>query len=314
MSMKKSIITLLFLTFITVGFAQQLPHYSQYLLNLYTLNPAVGGSVNHFDAKSNNRYQWVGITDAPRTYLFSLHGPLKNQKMGVGGLVYTDIAGAFRRTGINLSYAYHVRLTDGLKLSAGLSAGIQQHALDFSKTISYQSNDPSIDANIASVIVPDLGVGLYLYSDKLFFSVSAPQVIPFKIQYFEDFEDTKSKLANHFYVAGGYKIPLGESFAIQPAAMLKYVSPAPLQVEGTLRAIYRDQIWLGGSYRTDFANGSDAIALMAGYTFQENLTLGYSYDLTTSGLQNYTTGTHELMIGIRFQNRISKAVSKAKIE
>ncbi|MBL4652822.1 MAG: type IX secretion system membrane protein PorP/SprF [Flavobacteriales bacterium] len=312
--MKKTIILLSLLVLGVGAFAQQLPHYSQYLLNLYTLNPAVDGSENHFDARSNNRYQWIGITDAPRTYLFTLQGPLKNEKMGVGGMVYTDIVGAFRRTGINFSYAYHVRLTETLKLSLGIAAGLQQHALDFSKTIFNQSGDPSVDANIAAVLLPDLGAGLYLYSDKLFFSVSAPQVYPFKIQYFEDYASTQSKLINHYYIAGGYKIAAGESFEIQPAAMLKYAAPTPLQIEGTLRAIYQDQIWAGGSYRTDFVNGSDAIALMAGFTFQENLTLGYSYDLITSGLKNYSSGTHELMIGIRFQNRVAQAPSKASID
>jgi len=312
--MKKTIILFSLLVLGVGAFAQQLPHYSQYLLNLYSLNPAVSGTEGHFDAKSNNRYQWVGITDAPRTYLFSLQGPLKNGKMGVGGLVYTDIAGAFRRTGINLSYAYHVQLTSSLKLSVGVCAGIQQHALDYSKSVFDQNGDPAVDNNIASVLLPDLGAGIYLFSDKLFFSISSPQVYPFKIQYFEDYVSTQSKLANHIYIAGGYKIPLGESFAIQPAAMFKYVSPTPLQVEGTLRAIYRDQVWLGGSYRTDFIHGSDAIALMAGYTFQDNLTLGYSYDLITSGLKNYSTGTHELMIGIRFQNRLAKTASQASIE
>ena len=313
MTMKKTIIILSLLALGVGAFAQQLPHYSQYLLNLYTLNPAVAGSENHFDARSNNRYQWIGITDAPRTYLFTLQGPLKNEKMGVGGMVYTDIVGAFRRTGINFSYAYHIRLNETLKLSVGINAGIQQHALDFSKTSFNQTGDPSVDANIAAVLLPDLGAGLYLYSDKLFFSVSAPQVYPFKIQYFEDYESTQSKLVNHMYIGAGYKIAVGESFEIQPATMLKYAAPTPLQIEGTLRAIYQDQMWVGGSYRTDFVNGSDAIALMAGFTFQDNLTLGYSYDLITSGLKNYSSGTHELMIGIRFQNRVSSPASKASI-
>jgi type IX secretion system PorP/SprF family membrane protein len=312
--MKRTIILFSLLVLGVGAFAQQLPHYSQYLLNLYTLNPAVGGSENHFDAKSLNRDQWVGMTDAPRTYTLSLNGPLKNNKMGVGGLIYNDIAGSFRRTGINFSYAYHIRLGETLKLSVGISAGIQQFATDFSKNIAYQSGDIAIDNNIASVILPDLGAGIYLYSDKLFFSVSAPQVLPMKIQYFEDYGATQSKLVNHMYIAGGYKLALGEVFAIQPAVLLKYVTPAPLQVEATLRAIYKDQIWLGGSYRTDFANGSDAIVLMAGYTFQQNLTLGYSYDMTTSGLKNYSAGTHEIMIGVRFQNRLAKSETKASIE
>lgn len=57
--------------------AQQLPQFTQYQLNDYVINPAVAGSRPYFEAKSNNRYQWEGITDAPRTFTLGINGPLK---------------------------------------------------------------------------------------------------------------------------------------------------------------------------------------------------------------------------------------------
>ena len=54
--------------------SQQLPIFSQYLLNDYAYNPAIAGSKDYYDVKSNHRYQWVGITDAPRTYTLSING------------------------------------------------------------------------------------------------------------------------------------------------------------------------------------------------------------------------------------------------
>ena len=147
--MKKQLV-LFALTALAFGlFAQQLPHYSQYLLNDYAINPAVGGSRNYFDAKLNNRNQWIGITDAPRTFVLSLHGPLNNPKMGVGGLVYADVTGPTRRTGITASYAYHLKLNETLKLSFGLSAGMIQYATDFSKITFNENNDPATSVNIA---------------------------------------------------------------------------------------------------------------------------------------------------------------------
>ena len=47
--------------------AQQLQQYTQYMLNDLAINPAVAGKDNFADMRSNNRYQWVGMTDAPRT-------------------------------------------------------------------------------------------------------------------------------------------------------------------------------------------------------------------------------------------------------
>src|SRR5687768_9595010 len=63
--------------------AQQHPHYSQYMLNDYVMNPAIGGRNPYFEAKSDNRYQWIGVTDAPRTYILSVNGPDKSRKIGM---------------------------------------------------------------------------------------------------------------------------------------------------------------------------------------------------------------------------------------
>ena len=84
-------------------FAQQLPHFSQYYLNDFLINPAIAGTRNYFEGISTHRYQWEGIVDAPRTYTLSVNGPIKSQKMGLGGYIFTDIAGPTRRTGFSLS-------------------------------------------------------------------------------------------------------------------------------------------------------------------------------------------------------------------
>ena len=124
----------LLLVFVASGvYAQQLPQYSQYMLNDFSMNPAIAGRNNFWEAKSNNRYQWVGITDAPRTYVLTLQGPFKNLKMGIGGSIFTDIVGPTRRTGGNLAYAYHIKLNSTYKLSFGVNAGVLQYSIDGSK-------------------------------------------------------------------------------------------------------------------------------------------------------------------------------------
>src|SRR5690554_2796669 len=84
--------------------AQQLPQYSQYILNDYVINPATAGVDDFYEAKTNFRSQWVGITEAPRTYILSVNGPLEHEKMGVGGYLFVDRTGPTQRTGFDLSY------------------------------------------------------------------------------------------------------------------------------------------------------------------------------------------------------------------
>ncbi len=277
--------------------AQQLPHYSNYMLNNYAMNPAVGGTNPYFEGVSNNRYQWIGITDAPRTYILTVNGPTKSLNVGLGGLLFTDIVGPTRRTGFYLSYAYHLKLTEKIKLSMGLSAGALQFMVDASKINLRDPSDNVISNGIQSKITPDFGAGLYAYSiDKKWYAgISVPQILQNRIRFDEVYSSALSKLATHFYATGGYTYHLNEKIKLEPSIMLKYVKPAPLQFDIGLRAVYRDKFWIGGAFRY-----LDAISAMVGYTLQQNLTFAYSYDFTTSNIRKYSTGTHEFVVGIKF--------------
>ncbi len=293
--MKKILVALAVVFGFTEAVAQQTPLYSQYLFNDYAINPAVGGSRPYYDVKSNHRYQWIGVTDSPRTYTLSMHGPNKTGKMGLGFLLYTDIVGPTRRTGIQFSYSYHLQLSDATKLSLGVSAGVQQFMIDASKITLRDPDDNVFSAGLQSALVPDAKFGAYLYHDKYFVSISLPQIIQNKLYFFEEQSTTGSQLEDHYYAAAGYKFDLSDDFQVEPSVMVKYVDPAPIQFDFMGRIIYRDAIWVGGAFRTD-----DAISTMIGYVYRQNLMFGYSYDITTTNLKNYSDGTHEIMIGVRF--------------
>jgi type IX secretion system PorP/SprF family membrane protein len=293
--------------------AQQLPLFSQYMLNDYFQNPAVAGSRPYFDAVSANRLQWIGITDAPRTYALSMHGPLKSMNMGVGGYLFTDVSGPTRRIGFSGSYAYHVKLQEKIKLSLALSAGIMQFAVDASKLTLENSGDYVFANGYQSKTVPDLGASFYLYgmpkdngTGNWWFGGYVPQIFPAKLKLFETPAPTGT-LATHFYVTGGYKLFLTDEFSAEPSLLVKIVSPVSPQVDLGARFFYKNKMWLGATYRT-----KDAIAAMVGYTYKDNLTIGYSYDITTSNLKNYSNGTHELMIGLRFKAPVTPEVPKTE--
>lgn len=289
--------------------AQQLPHYSQYMLNDYAMNPAIGGKNPYFEAKSDNRYQWIGITDAPRTYILSVHGPNKQRKVGMGGYLFTDIVGPTRRTGISFSYAYHMKLNDkGTKLSLGLSAGLLQFAIDGAKITLRDPADLVISNGYQSVIVPDLGFGAYFYSDKYYIGASVPQIYPAKLKFFDYTTGGLSRLETHFYFTGGYRFDLGEDFAIEPSTVVKFVKPVPVQYDLGARFIYKKKMWLGGAYRN-----LDAVSAMVGYLYEDYLTFGYSYDFSTTNIRNYSTGTHEILIGVRFRKQATSDSSTPKI-
>lgn len=300
-------ISVLFLC-VLLARAQQVPQYTQYLFNEFSVNPAVAGKYKWWDCKSNNRYQWSGITDAPRTYVLTMHGPFRNLKMGMGANLYTDIVGPTRRIGLNFSYAYHMKLNQTYKLSLGVGAGILQWAVDGSKLTLHDQGDAVMSQAYQSVIVPDFSAGLHLYSDRLFVSVSVPQMYEAKLKFFDYQTDVKSRLKAHLYSIVGYKFKLTDEFELEPSAMLKYVKPAPLKVDASLRCIYRDMVWLGASFRTQ-----DAVTGMVGYKYNNWLIIGYSYDFTITPLRQYTTGTHEIMFGVQFMAKGKKDASSPSL-
>lgn len=292
----KRILSILFVFGAVFTYGQQLPHYTQYLINDYVTNPAIGGTSPYFKAQSNHRFQWVGITDAPRTYIFSLHGPIVNDKMGVGGYVFTDFTGPTRRSGFQASYSYKVNITDDIKLSFGLAGGLLQFAVDGGKVNLEDINDLVLSTSLQSSLVLDMAAGLYLYEeDRWFFSISAPQLVGSKLQFFDTYTNTLSRLSNHYFAAGGYTFDISSDFQIQPSFLIKYISPVPIQVDANVRAIYQENVWVGLSYRSE-----DAIGAMLGYNFKERFMFGYSYDFPISNLRKQSTGSHELMVGFRF--------------
>lgn len=296
MTMKRLLyISTLVFGFSLVSQAQQIPQYSQYMLNDYILNPAMTGQHDYWEVKSNNRLHWIGITDAPRTFILSAHGPFRKYNMGMGGAVFADITGPTSRVGFYLSYAYHLKLSKSLKLGMGLSMGLLQYRIDGTKVTLYEDGDPVFPNQMMTVYSADATFGLNLKHKNFNFGISIPQIIGNNLKFLENQEETKSSLARHYMAMGGYTFRI-KDFGIMPNVLFKYVYPAPPQFDAGVKFDWRDQIWIGASYRHD-----DAVSFLGGFAYKDYLVVAYSYDMTTSNLKNYSDGTHEMMVGVRFR-------------
>jgi len=103
--------------------AQQKPHYTQYVLNEYILNPALTGIENYTDVKIGHRRQWAALKDAPVTTYFTSQGALDkkdcrttatsfqvngtNQVGNRKNVGWNGRAGINISNTVNLSYPYH---------------------------------------------------------------------------------------------------------------------------------------------------------------------------------------------------------------
>ena len=112
-------------------------------------------------------------------------------------------------------------------------------------------------------------------------------------------------LERHYFAMAGYKLKVGYNYVIEPSVLLKSASPAPTQVDFGVKATYQNKVWLGTNYRS---NGD--IGLLLGYSIGDRYLIGYSYDMVTSGMRDYTSGSHEFMLGIRFASLTEEEIMK----
>jgi type IX secretion system PorP/SprF family membrane protein len=310
--------------------AQQKPHYTQYILNQYIINPAITGIENYVDVKASHRRQWVGIQDAPLTTYFSIHGSLNKSSSktsptsfptpgenprgrsyweeyeapdphhGIGMQVVQDVTGPLSNLTAQATYAYHLPLNTNTTLSAGMGVGINRIGIDPNKL---NFGDVTVDpvvftSGILNKIRLDMSAGLYLYSADYFVGVSAQQIVPQPIDFSDGYIRPQSgKTVPHVFATAGYRALIGENFNLIPSIMVKYVNPVPVQVEANFKLQYRSLAWLGASYRH-----LDGFAGMLGFNIS-NVQVGYAYDYTTSRLNNFSKGTHEFLIGFLIGNK-----------
>ena len=277
--------------------AQQIPVYSQFFMNKYTQNPAFAGMDHVYDVTSNHRYQWVGIQDYPRTYTLSINGPTKDLKNGLGAFIYTDNVGPTRRTGAQASYAYHMNVTEDIEVSLSLSAGLIEWKIDGNQLTFNNPNEPASSGNVMRSLMPDAKFGFLFYNDKWHFGGAAPNLLQNKIK-FSDIQEPNAgnKLEDHYFIHGGYDFILPYDLVADPYILMRYVSNVPLQLEVGSTVTWKSMAWAGFSYR----NG-DALSMLLGYTYQDYISFGYSYDFTTSNLSTYSGGSHELLFRILFK-------------
>ena len=321
----KNIIQIIVVLFITnIINAQQLPQVSQYLRNQYMINPAAAGVYDFTDVTLAGRLQWSGLADAPKTSYLSASAPLseftakarsrynpglrnssgvaKNPEINTGKLkhavglqVVADQFGAFRSMNFAGTYAIHIPVSSQYNISFGTKVGIMNHAfLQDRAVVADVTSDntySSFVSNNGNVNILNVGAGLYFYSNELFVGVAADQLTKNMVSFGSGsgFYDPRM----HVNFTAGYKIGLGDDYSITPAALIKYMSPTNPIYEGSVQLEYKEWLWTAVSYRH-----KDAIIGMLGMNLSNRFKLGYSFDYSISDLKQYSSGGHELILGI----------------
>ncbi|MCX6311843.1 MAG: type IX secretion system membrane protein PorP/SprF [Bacteroidetes bacterium] len=297
--MKKKLFTSLALAICLAPFAihaQQDPMVSQYMFSSHFINPAYAGTHDFANITLLGRKQWVGFNGSPLTSFLSFDMPIETKNIGVGALLSIDRIGVTERTEAAGTFAYHLRLGEKAHLSFGLKGGVSYYRAKLTDLVVWDHNDQVFVNDINGKTLPVVGAGLYFYTERFYAGLSIPNVINFKPGTILNTTVNDAPLLERHYIGTiGYAIPAGKNLDIKPAILLKYVPNAPLQADLNLSFFFYKTLWVGAAYRT-----GDGLLGMFQYQATKNLRVGYSYDMAISKLQNYNSGSHEIMFAWDF--------------
>jgi len=150
---------------------------------------------------------------------------------------------------------------------------------------------------------PNIGAGVYWHSDNTYFGFSVPNFIQTKNKYNDNVKTIEVERINYYFIAG-HVFDLGPNLKFKPALLSKLVQGAPLQVDVSGNFLIVDRLVLGAAYRWDAA-----VSAMAGFQITDGLYLGYGYDLETTRLRNYNSGSHEIFLRYELFNNYNKIIS-----
>ncbi|MEP6931117.1 MAG: type IX secretion system membrane protein PorP/SprF, partial [Flavobacterium sp.] len=236
------------------------------------------------------RTQWVGMDGAPKTASLSVNTPI-NDKIGIGVSLVNDNIGISdeNNLAVDLSYGFKINT---VKLAFGIKTSLNLLSVDYSKLSIFDKTDQVFLNNIESQFSPNVGTGIYAYSDKFYAGLSVPQLLETKGYNTKSYAVVQKKA--HAYLIGGYVFDLDYNLKFKPAFMMKAVQGAPLQLDTSANFLYAEKFSAGISYRL-----SSSFSTLLGFQVSDKLFVGYSYDTEITKLSNYNSGSHEIFIGFK---------------
>ncbi|MBV2195560.1 MAG: type IX secretion system membrane protein PorP/SprF [Flavobacterium sp.] len=286
--MRKRILIFVLVLFSFVSNAQQDAQYTQYMYNTININPAYAGSRGVMSFFGMHRTQWVGLDGAPVTNAVSINSSIENSNLGYGVSFVNDRIGPTTENMISVDVSYTINTSENYKLSFGVKGSADLFNLDPSKLNPANQGDPMLQ-DFNNVFSPNIGAGVYFHSHKLYVGLSVPNLLENK-----RYNDNNVAVYNekmNTYLIGGYVFDLSPSIKFKPAFLGKVVQGAPLQVDLSGNFLIHDKFVLGAAWRW-----STAMSLMVGFQITDEIYVGYGYDLETTKLANYNSGSHEIFL------------------
>lgn len=260
------------------------------------------------------RNQWSGVPGTPQSQVLTIDGELNKKRGYLGAYIWNDQSNIIRKTGGLLTYAYNVELAEGQYLKAGLSVGVMQVGVDFSKVIAEDITESTLLQNSVSKASPDANFGLRYINKKIEFGLSSNHLMNHTVDFSEEanFKSASYQSIKNFFIHTAYAWDANDDFLVKPTLMLRSNQGSPLKVDLHVNTTWKDLVWVGLGYRQNYG-----VTINAGGNLTDYIALGYDYDIATTGIGRFAGGTHEFFLRFRLggkRDNMAGALSDTLVE
>lgn len=280
-------------------------------------NPSAVGNTDFLRIRGGGRLQWVGIDNAPKTFLGVADMPFKigRKRLGAGVRVSQESIGLYHTLDVGAQIAYKIRKWGGM-FSVGLQVGLLDQSFKGSEVYLpdnddyHQGNDDAIPTTDIHGSAIDFGAGVWYEHPRFFAGFSCAHLtlpsISMNAENSAGGSETSGERRYEFEVKrtlcfiGGCNIPVKNTlFEVVPSVMVRSDFGFTTG-ELMARARYRRMFSFGLGYRWKDA----VIATVAAEI--KNFYIGYSYDYNTSAIRSASSGSHELFVGYSLKIDLSE--------
>lgn len=270
-------------------YAQQDPLVTHFIYNKMSINPGETGIDEGICATTLYRNQWDKVNGAPNSAMLNIEANMNRFfPGGIGISFFHDAIGFSRQNNLLLNYSFPLQLGSAGTLGIGVGVGIINFGMSPVWVPPTTTLDNTLPVGFAATSL-DLNFGLYWKGSQNYYAgISSTHVSESLLQ---GGSATQSyQTARHYYIMGGKKFTqvLGGDIDAQ---VLMRTDLVKFSADLNVRYLWRGMAYGGLTYRT-----VDAVGLMLGFMPITNMTVGYSYDITTNKLASVSRGSHEIMV------------------
>jgi type IX secretion system PorP/SprF family membrane protein len=274
-------------------FAQQDAAVTHGMYTKMTFNPGATGSEDGICGSLIYRNQWDRVNGAPNSVFFNVEANLNRfvRNLGAGVSVVHDAIGFNRQNTAHLNLSYKIKLPNSDFISVGVGAGI----VNMGQNPIWVTPQPGVVDNLLpqsfAATNMDFNFGIFYRSQQNFYvGISSTHLSESVLA-----SATSSLLtyntARHYYLMGGWKKEeILSNWDLDLNTLLR-TDMNKFSFDLSARMFYQQRFYGGVGFRN-----SDAVLVLLGMEVIPNLTIGYSYDITTNRLANISWGTHEIML------------------